>query len=215
MDAFCRAATKFARAAMNLPTGSTRRSAPGSAPASVCCGGRPRQLESAPLSVAGKPPSGSSGEVSERLKEHAWKVCKRLNRASGVRIPLSPPAFQADDLHRAVTMREVSMVAPSAPRDARSKIPPGPEGSNGIDRRGCRGQPAGSSPICCEHEPKFAAQTSGPGFSPPISPRLSPRPLTTGLPPSGTPRVAGAASRRRLRRSVRASRSARAPSLHR
>jgi len=26
------------------------------------------------------------------LKEHAWKVCKRLNRASGVRIPLSPPA---------------------------------------------------------------------------------------------------------------------------
>ena len=34
-----------------------------------------------------------SGEVSERLKEHAWKVCKRLNRASGVRIPLSPPDF--------------------------------------------------------------------------------------------------------------------------
>src|SRR3546814_5024209 len=41
----------------------------------------------------------------------------------------------------------VSMVAPSAPRDARSKTPPGPEGSNGIDRRGCRGQPAGSSPF--------------------------------------------------------------------
>src|SRR5690606_41614614 len=35
--------------------------------------------------------NGSSGEVSEWLKEHAWKVCKRLNRASGVRIPLSPP----------------------------------------------------------------------------------------------------------------------------
>src|SRR4249919_3055040 len=30
------------------------------------------------------------------------------------------------------------MVAPSAPRDARSKIPPGPEGSNGIGRCGCR-----------------------------------------------------------------------------
>jgi hypothetical protein len=39
------------------------------------------------------------------------------------------------------------MVAPSAPRDARSKIPPGPEGSNGIDRCGCRGQPAGSPPF--------------------------------------------------------------------
>lgn len=39
------------------------------------------------------------------------------------------------------------MVAPSAPRDARSKIPPGPEGSNGIDRRGRRGQPAGPPPF--------------------------------------------------------------------
>ena len=39
------------------------------------------------------------------------------------------------------------MVAPSAPRDARSKIPPGPEGSNGIDRCGRRGQPAGLPPF--------------------------------------------------------------------
>ncbi len=30
------------------------------------------------------------GEVSEWLKEHAWKVCIRL-RVSRVRIPLSPP----------------------------------------------------------------------------------------------------------------------------
>ena len=37
---------------------------------------------------------GGSGEVSEWLKEHAWKVCKRLNSASGVRIPLSPPVIQ-------------------------------------------------------------------------------------------------------------------------
>ena len=41
--------------------------------------------ESGPRSHSGP------GEVSEWLKEHAWKVCKRLNRASGVRIPLSPP----------------------------------------------------------------------------------------------------------------------------
>jgi hypothetical protein len=45
------------------------------------------------------------------------------------------------------------MVAPSAPRDARSKTPPGPEGSNGIGRCGCRGQPAGPSPFMgCAHE---------------------------------------------------------------
>ena len=31
------------------------------------------------------------GEVSEWLKEHAWKVCKRLIPVSRVRIPLSPP----------------------------------------------------------------------------------------------------------------------------
>ena len=37
------------------------------------------------------PVCSGRGEVSEWLKEHAWKVCKRLNRASGVRIPLSPP----------------------------------------------------------------------------------------------------------------------------
>jgi hypothetical protein len=41
------------------------------------------------------------------------------------------------------------MVAPSAPRDARSKTPPGPEGSNGIGRCGCRGQPAGPPPFPC------------------------------------------------------------------
>jgi len=35
------------------------------------------------------------------------------------------------------------MVAPSAPRDAKSKIPPGPEGSNGIDGRGRRDPSAG------------------------------------------------------------------------
>src|SRR5690606_16288420 len=92
---------------------------------------------------------GSSGEVSEWLKEHAWKVCKRLNRASGVRIPLSPPSFA----------QQVSMVAPSAPRDARSKTPPGPEGSNGIDRRGRRGQLAGPSPVSgiARSGPRFAA----------------------------------------------------------
>src|SRR5690606_31958442 len=40
------------------------------------------------------------GEVSEWLKEHAWKVCKRLNRASGVRIPLSPPDTKSKGLRK-------------------------------------------------------------------------------------------------------------------
>ena len=80
----------------------------------------------------------------------------------------------------------VSMVAPSAPRDARSKIPPGPEGSNGIDRRGRRGQPAGPSPFgrCGDgayRAPRFAAQTLGPVFLPCLSPRLRRAPpLTKG-----------------------------------
>ncbi len=92
------------------------------------------------------------GEVSEWLKEHAWKVCKRLNRASGVRIPLSPPDSRfrfppGTEKPGPRDARPASMVAPSAPRDARSKIPPGPEGSNGIDRRGRRGQPAGPPPF--------------------------------------------------------------------
>ena len=57
------------------------------------CSPAPATLDSAPLKTADRPTraAGTSGEVSEWLKEHAWKVCKRLNRASGVRIPLSPP----------------------------------------------------------------------------------------------------------------------------
>jgi len=39
------------------------------------------------------------------------------------------------------------MVAPSAPRDAKSKIPPGPEGSNGIDGRVRRDPSAGPAAI--------------------------------------------------------------------
>ncbi len=33
-----------------------------------------------------------NGEMSEWLKEHAWKACM-WETASGVRIPLSPPFF--------------------------------------------------------------------------------------------------------------------------
>src|SRR5690606_17776971 len=42
-------------------------------------------------------PDGSarSGEVSERLKEHAWKVCIR-ETVSRVRIPPSPPDRNAE-----------------------------------------------------------------------------------------------------------------------
>ena len=34
----------------------------------------------------------ATGEVSEWLKEHAWKACMRAT-VSGVRIPISPPEF--------------------------------------------------------------------------------------------------------------------------
>ena len=49
---------------------------------------RPRMGRTIPLGVK------VCGEVSEWLKEHAWKVCKRLNTASRVRIPLSPPVLR-------------------------------------------------------------------------------------------------------------------------
>ena len=62
------------------------------------------------------------------------------------------------------------MVALSAPRDARSKTPPGPEGSNGIDRRGRRGQPAGSSPFLlrnsCADRRRFIFASRGDGICP-------------------------------------------------
>ena len=64
------------------------------------------------------------------------------SRVSGGRRRWPRPAGSRDR-----SARPAPMVAPSAPRDARSKIPPGPEGSNGIDRRGRRGQPAGPPPF--------------------------------------------------------------------
>ena len=42
----------------------------------------------------GRPGGQVRGEVSEWLKEHAWKVCKRLIPASRVRIPPSPPVLR-------------------------------------------------------------------------------------------------------------------------
>ena len=104
--------------------------------------------------------SAQCGEVSEWLKEHAWKVCKRLNPLRG---------FESPSLRQ-------SMVTPSVPRNARSKTPPGPEGSNGIGRRGCRGQLAGSSPfqagLFCPARSGQRAQAGAPssGCSQPASP---------------------------------------------
>ena len=75
----------------------------------------------------------------------------------------------------------VSMVAPSAPRDARSKIPPGPEGSNGIDRRGRRGQPAGPPPF----PPHAIPRTAGASLHGPVA---------TGRASPGRTRLPGAAA---------------------
>src|SRR5690606_10483406 len=48
------------------------------------------------------------------------------------------------------------MVASSAPRDASPKIPPGPEGSNGIGRCGRRGKSAGPPPFQATPSTSFA-----------------------------------------------------------
>lgn len=123
------------------------------------------------------------------------------------------------------------MVAPSVPRDARSKIPPGPEGSNGIDRCGRRGQPAGTPPqsptrmhrkphallrdVRCRRRSGWVSnnQVAACAYtnclrSGPLTPCHSQgaQYLRTDL-----IATAGAASLRRLRGNVRASRSARAP----
>ncbi len=64
------------------------------------------------------------GEMSEWLKEHAWKVCIRLYRIEGSNPSLS--ARNNGDLCW-------------SPRIAISQIPSGPEGSSGSDGCKCRG----------------------------------------------------------------------------
>lgn len=74
-----------------------RRRRSGLVPRGTACYRAPAPLESPALHGPRTRPD-RSGEVSEWLKEHAWKVCKRLNRASGVRIPLSPPDIRTKPL---------------------------------------------------------------------------------------------------------------------
>ena len=103
MASFCRAAgEKGTRPASSVPTTPINGGCTHHAGAHSCrrhrlpCSGDAWGLELPPQ----KRPErrrGSSGEVSEWLKEHAWKVCKRLNRASGVRIPLSPPVCRCSE----------------------------------------------------------------------------------------------------------------------
>ena len=138
-----------------------------------------RRLESAPLKRGSQLACRSSGEVSEWLKEHAWKVCKRLNRASGVRIPLSPPASCS---RRAQRMRSKSLWWPRRPlatlgrkpRQGRKAATVSTDAGAEVSRRGHRHFQ------CCALEiPRFAAQILGPGDVLPI-PAASPRPLTKG-----------------------------------
>src|SRR5215471_13237660 len=62
----------------------------------------PRRVDASPSRrkacyAAGPANAGAceSGEVAERLKAHAWKVCIRPKGVSRVRIPPSPPAPQS------------------------------------------------------------------------------------------------------------------------
>ena len=92
-----------------------------------------------------------SGEVSERLKEHAWKVCKRLIPASRVRIPPSPPVW-FESVKAGVepaTVRQAPVLWWSRwfSRDDSLQTPPGPEGSNGSERFGCRDVAGGTATL--------------------------------------------------------------------
>src|SRR6185312_7259113 len=87
------------------------------------------------------PPRKICGEMSEWLKEHAWKVCKRVKPLRGFesrslrqifRFPLS--GFR----HAQWWPRRFS-------RDDSLQIPPGPEGSNGSERFGCRDVAGGAA----------------------------------------------------------------------
>src|SRR5262245_51007785 len=54
----------------------------------------PRRLRrSSPRLYSARPEGGSSGEVAEWFKAHAWNACIG-ETLSGVRIPLSPPIYQ-------------------------------------------------------------------------------------------------------------------------
>ena len=63
--------------------------------------------------------SFACGEVSERLKEHAWKVCKRVKPFRG---------FESLSLRHKFQWRSRWFS-----RDDSLQIPPGPEGSNGSE----------------------------------------------------------------------------------
>jgi len=103
----------------------------------------------------------------------------------------------------------------SAPRDDRLKTPPGPEGSNGIDRFGRRGQPArAATSFLVWDRPSWPTQTrrvrseSGLGSAPQLRSVACGPSLARVAPTTAFDSGRDAASRHRRRRSVRASRSA-------
>jgi hypothetical protein len=100
--------------------------------------------------------------VADRTGANLSAICESFRKSLatlGQTFPMQKPTGVGER-----SGRIDSMVAPSAPRDARSKIPPGPEGSNGIDRRGCRGQTAGSSPFWLSSAPKALSCEAGEGW---------------------------------------------------
>jgi hypothetical protein len=126
------------------------------------------------------------GEVSEWLKEHAWKVCKRLNRASGVRIPLSPPLFPsfASPRDAAVFLwwpRRPLATLGRKPRQGRKAATVSIDAGAEVSRRGHRHFDAP------HRNPKIFAGKN-------LGPRLC---ASTPLPPSGAPPDSGGWLRRK------------------
>ncbi len=116
-----------------------------------------------------------SGEVSEWLKEHAWKVCKRLNRASGVRIPLSPPVAGIK------RRRTQCLWWPRRPLATLGrKLRQGRKAATVSIDAGAEVSWRGHRLFHAAHgKPTISAQMVGPGCMPP-NPAPSRRPLTRG-----------------------------------
>ncbi len=160
-------------------TACTRVAYPGCALHGPVATGLPSLQRSHPLGAAGRQQRYRSTRAPRPAGGAIASICSRISRGRHA------PGRRIRAVHCTDPWRRACLHCNGHIHSAR------PEGSNGIDRRGRRGQPAGPSP--------FHRRSRGLGFG---------HRRVTG---TQHPRPTGAASPRRLRRSARASRSARAP----
>ena len=127
-----------------------------------------RPVDCSPLQVSPRRLLPGSGEVSEWLKEHAWKVCKRLKTASRVRIPPSPPETQ------------------TAPSRGRLRF----RGAGRVDERACGFDKRAGQPVwTAEGRPRAARVRAMDGAHPSRPPPTQQRPSRGRLRFCGAGRV--------------------------